>query len=391
MGIPLAQQAKVAAYVVRQKLAGRRRFPLVLMLEPLFRCNLACAGCGKIDYPDEILNRRLSVADCLGAAEECGAPVVAIAGGEPLLHKEMPKVVDGLLAQGRIVILCTNALLLEKRIGDYKPHSRFIWDIHLDGDRRQHDWAVSQEGVYDRAVAALRRAKELGFRTAINCTLFNNADAERTARFFDDVTAMGVDNIMVSPGYAYERAPDQKHFLNRRATKELFRGVFRRNTGNRKPKWRMGNSPLFLDFLAGNQTYSCTPWGNPTRNVFGWQRPCYLLGEGHAKTFRELMETTDWDKYGVGNYEKCADCMVHSGFEATAAIDAITKPWKAVAAQLRGPRTEGDMAAEHDLSRQRPAEYVFSAQVQKAMAELAHEGPRKGAKHGGTAPSVAAE
>ncbi len=206
---------------------------------------------------------------------------------------------------------------------------------------------------------------------------------------------MGVDNIMVSPGYAYERAPDQTHFLNRRATKELFRGVFRRNMGpkgaNPKPKWRMGNSPLFLDFLAGNQKYSCTPWGNPTRNVFGWQRPCYLLGEGHAKTFAELMETTDWDKYGVGNYEKCADCMVHSGFEATAAIDAVRKPWKAIAAQLRGPRTEGAMAAEHDLSNQRPAEYVFSAQVQRAMADMAHDGPRKGLKHGGTAPAVAAE
>lgn len=390
MAIPLAQQAKVAAYVLKQQLMGRKRFPLVLMLEPLFRCNLACAGCGKIDYPDAILNKRLSVEDCLGAAEECGAPVVAIAGGEPLLHKEMPKIVEGLLAQGRIVILCTNALLLEKRIGDYTPHSRFIWDIHLDGDRKQHDWAVSQEGVYDRAVAALKRAKELGFRTAINCTLFNNADPERTARFFDDVTAMGVDNIMVSPGYAYERAPDQKHFLNRRATKELFRDVFRRNTRG-KAKWRMGNSPLFLDFLAGNQKYSCTPWGNPTRNIFGWQRPCYLLGEGYAKTFAELMETTDWDKYGVGNYEKCADCMVHSGFEATAALDAIKRPWKALAAQIRGPRTEGEMAPEHDLSKQRPAEYVFSTHVQKAMADMAHETPVKGAKHGGTAPPVAAE
>ncbi|HZH45443.1 MAG TPA: adenosyl-hopene transferase HpnH, partial [Roseococcus sp.] len=334
MGIPLAQQAQVAAYVVKQKLAGRKRFPLVLMLEPLFRCNLACAGCGKIDYPDEILNKRLSVAECLGAAEECGAPVVAIAGGEPLLHKEMPQVVEGLLAQGRIVILCTNALLLEKRIGAYTPHPRFIWDIHLDGDRKQHDWAVSQDGVYDRAVAALKRARELGFRTAINCTLFNNADAERTAKFFDEVTAMGVDNIMLSPGYAYERAPDQKHFLNRQKTKELFRDVFSRNKGVKK--WRMGNSPLFLDFLAGNQTYHCTPWGNPTRNVFGWQRPCYLLGEGYAKTFAELMETTDWDKYGVGNYEKCADCMVHSGFEASAVKDMIRRPVQALSVALRG-------------------------------------------------------
>ncbi|MCS6890628.1 MAG: adenosyl-hopene transferase HpnH [Rhodovarius sp.] len=398
MGIPLKQQARIAAYILKQRLAGRKRFPLVLMLEPLFRCNLACAGCGKIDYPDAILNKRLSVEECLSAAEECGAPVVAIAGGEPLLHRDMPEIVRGLLAQGRIVILCTNALLLEKKIDQYTPHDRFIWDIHLDGDREQHDWAVSQQGVYDRAVAALKLAKAKGFRTAINCTLFNNADPERTARFFDEVTAMGVDNIMVSPGYAYERAPDQKHFLNRKATKELFRAIFRRNDGaGGKPRWRMGNSPLFLDFLAGNQDYRCTPWGNPTRNIFGWQRPCYLLGEGYAKSFRELMETTDWDRYGTGNYEKCADCMVHSGYEATAALDAFARPWKALMVALRGPRTEGPMAPEIDLSRQRPAEYVFSAHVQKALAEMAHEPPttaRRGAKHGGSGegpPRLAAE
>jgi len=393
MGIPLRQQIKVGAYVLRQHLRGRKRYPLVLMLEPLFRCNLACSGCGKIDYPDPILNKRLSVQECLDAVDECGAPVVAIAGGEPLLHKEMPEIVRGILARGKVVILCTNALLLEKRIGDYEPHPRFTWDIHLDGDREQHDWSVSQKGVYDRAVAALKLAKDKGFRTAINATLFNNAEPERMARFFDDVTAMGVDAIMVSPGYAYERAPDQQHFLNRRKTKELFRGIFARGKGK---GWRFGNSPLFLDFLAGNQRYHCTPWGNPTRNVFGWQRPCYLLGEGYAKSFSELMETTDWDKYGTGNYEKCADCMVHSGFEATAVVDAFKKPWKAAAAQLRGPRTDGEMAPEIDLEGQRSAEFVFSRHVQQAMAEMAHEPPpakRRGAKHGGTAapPTVAAK
>jgi hopanoid biosynthesis associated radical SAM protein HpnH len=390
MGIPLRQQIKVGAYVLRQHLRGRKRYPLVLMLEPLFRCNLACAGCGKIDYPDPILNKRLSVQECLDAVDECGAPVVAIAGGEPLLHKEMPEIVRGILGRGKIVILCTNALLLEKRIGDYQPHPRFTWDIHLDGDREQHDWAVSQKGVYDRAVAALKLAKARGFRTAINATLFNNAEPERMARFFDDVTAMGVDAIMVSPGYAYERAPDQQHFLNRRKTKELFRGIFARGKGK---GWRFGNSPLFLDFLAGNQRYACTPWGNPTRNVFGWQRPCYLLGEGYAKSFTELMETTDWDRYGTGNYEKCADCMVHSGFEATAVVDAIKKPWKAAAAQLRGPRTGGEMAPEIPLEGQRPAEYVFSRHVQQAMAGMAHEPPpakRRGAKHGSTAAPAAA-
>ncbi|MFZ4407980.1 MAG: adenosyl-hopene transferase HpnH [Paracraurococcus sp.] len=389
MGIPLRQQIKVGAYILKQHLAGRKRYPLVLMLEPLFRCNLACAGCGKIDYPDAILNKRLSVEECLDAVDQCGAPVVAIAGGEPLLHKEMPEIVEKILARGKIIILCTNALLLEKRIEQYKPHPRFTWDIHLDGDKDQHDWAVSQTGVYDRAVAALKDAKARGFRVAINATLFNNAEPERMAKFFDSVTAMGVDAIMVSPGYAYERAPDQQHFLNRRKTKELFRGIFARGKGK---GWKMGNSPLFLDMLAGNQTYHCTPWGNPTRNVFGWQRPCYLLGEGYAKTFTELMEETDWDKYGTGNYEKCADCMVHSGFEATAVVDAVKRPWKALAVQMRGPRTEGEMAPEIDLTNQRPADYVFSRHVEKAMAEMAHE-PKRGAKHGGSGdtPAVAAE
>jgi hopanoid biosynthesis associated radical SAM protein HpnH len=366
MGIPLAQQLRIGAYILRQRLAGRQRYPLVLMLEPLFRCNLACAGCGKIDYPEPILNRRLSFEECMQAVEECGAPVVAIAGGEPLLHKEMPRIVGGCLARGKVVILCTNALLLEKQLDKFTPHRRLTLDIHLDGDREQHDWAVSRNGVYDRAVKALRAARARGFRVAINCTLFNNADPERMARFFDDVTAMGVDAIMVSPGYAYERAPDQAHFLNRRRTKELFRAIFARGKGR---GWRFGNSPLFLDFLAGNQSYRCTPWGNPTRNVFGWQRPCYLLGEGYARSFRELMEETDWDAYGTGNYEKCADCMVHSGYEATAVMDAVKRPWKAAAAALRGPRTTGPMAPEIPLGGQRPAQYVFSRHVEQALAE----------------------
>ena len=370
MGIPLSQQARIGAYVLKQHVLGRKRYPLVLMLEPLFRCNLACSGCGKIDYPAPILNRRISVEDALGAADECGAPVVAIAGGEPLLHKDMPRIVEGLLAKGKFVILCTNALLLEKKIDDYKPHKAFTWDIHLDGDREMHDKAVSKEGVYDRAVAALKVARDKGFRTAINCTLFDGADPERVARFFDDVTAMGVDSIMTSPGYAYERAPDQQHFLNRRKTKDLFRGILRRGKERQgKAKWRIGNSPLFMDFLAGNQRYGCTPWGNPTRTVFGWQRPCYLVGEGYTKTYKELMDTTDWDNYGTGNYEKCADCMVHSGFEATAAIDAFKKPWKMLGLMVRGHRTEGDMVEEIDLSKQRPAEYVFSRHVETAMAE----------------------
>jgi hopanoid biosynthesis associated radical SAM protein HpnH len=372
MPVPINQIVRVGAYVVRQHLAGRKRYPLVLMLEPLFRCNLACAGCGKIDYPTEILNQRLSVEDCLAAVDECGAPVVAIAGGEPLLHKELPKVVEGILARGKFIYLCTNALLLEKKLDQYTPHKNFAWDVHLDGDEEMHDAAVSQGGVFTRAVAAIKAAKARGFRVCINTTLFDGAKPERVAAFLDAINAVGIDGVMISPGYAYERAPDQAHFLNRRKSKELFRDIFRLG---RNKRWKFNQSALFLDFLAGNQKYMCTPWGKPTRNVFGWQRPCYLLGEGYAKTFAELMESTDWDRYGTGNYEKCADCMVHSGYEATAVMDAVSKPWKSIAASLRGPRTEGPMAPEIDLTRQRPADYVFSRHVQQMVDRLRHTKP----------------
>jgi hopanoid biosynthesis associated radical SAM protein HpnH len=373
LGIPLLQKLIVGSYVVRQRLAGRKRYPLVLMLEPLFRCNLACAGCGKIDYPDEILNQRISVEDALGAVEECGAPVVSIAGGEPLLHKELPQIVKGIIARKKFVYLCTNALLMEKKMKDYEPSPYFVWSVHLDGDKEDHDRSVCQEGTYDRAVSAIKAAKARGFRCNINCTLFNNANPERMAKFFDYVMSIGVDGITVSPGYAYERAPDQQHFLNRTTTKQLFRDIFKRGEGGKK--WSFSQSDLFLDFLAGNQTYHCTPWGNPTRTVFGWQKPCYLVGEGYAKTFKELMESTDWDSYGVGNYEKCADCMVHSGFEATAVNDSISRPWKLLTLR-KGVKTDGGMAPEVDMSKQRPAEYVFSRHVQEKLAEIREEKAR---------------
>ena len=380
MAIPFRQKALVGAYVVRQHLAGRRRYPLVLMLEPLFRCNLACAGCGKIDYPDKILNQRLSVDECLEAVDECGAPVVSIAGGEPLLHKELPQVVKGIIARRKFVYLCTNALLMEKKLRQYEPSQFFVWSVHLDGDNDMHDRSVCQKGVFDRAVAAIRSAKDRGFRVNINCTLFNNAAAEKVASFFDSLKTLNVDGITVSPGYAYERAPDQHHFLHREKTKELFRDIFRRGHGGRD--WSFNQSSLFLDFLAGNQNYHCTPWGNPTRNVFGWQRPCYLLGEGYAKTFRELMDETDWDAYGTGNYEKCANCMVHSGYEATAVNDTVAHPLKALRLSLRGVRTEGPMAPEIPLDRQRPAEHVFSRHVERKLAEI--HNAEQGAKRTGT-------
>jgi hopanoid biosynthesis associated radical SAM protein HpnH len=371
VSIPLLQKLFVGSYVVRKHLAGTKRYPLVLMLEPLFRCNLACAGCGKIDYPDEILNQRISVADALEAVDECGAPVVSIAGGEPLLHRELPQIVEGIVARKKFVYLCTNALLMEKKIHQYKPSPFFAWSVHLDGDQEMHDKSVCQEGTYDRAVSAIKKAKELGFRCNINCTLFNNVNPEQAANFFDHAMAMGVDGITVSPGYAYERAPDQQHFLNREKTKQLFRGILSRGRGGRN--WSLSQSGMFMDFLAGNQSYHCTPWGNPTRTVFGWQRPCYLLGEGYTKTFKELMETTDWDAYGTGNYEKCADCMVHSGYEATAVIDTIQHPLKAAMVALRGVKTEGDMVPEINLDNQRPAEYVFKSHVDKMLADIKEE------------------
>jgi hopanoid biosynthesis associated radical SAM protein HpnH len=365
--VPLKQQIRVGAYILKQRLLRRRRYPLVLMLEPLFRCNLACPGCGKIDYPDAILNRRLSVDDCIRAVEECPAPVVSIPGGEPLLHKEIDRIVAELVKRKRFVYLCTNALLLEKRLDRFEPSPYLTFSVHLDGLEDEHDLAVDQTGVFQRAVKAIGRAREKGFRVNVNCTLFNTAEPERVAAFFDFVSGLGIEGITVSPGYAYERAPDQAHFLSRRHTKDLFREVFRRGRGR---KWRFSQSSLFLDFLAGNQAYRCTPWSNPTRNIFGWQRPCYLLNEGYAQSFQALMAETDWDSYGTGRYEKCADCMVHCGYEGTAVADTVARPWKAAKVALKGIRTEGDMAPEIPLDRQRPAEYVFDSLVGEAVSEL---------------------
>ncbi len=367
MPVPLKQQIRVGAYVLKQRLLRRERYPLVLMLEPLFRCNLACPGCGKIDYPDAILNRRLSVDDCIRAVEECPAPVVSIPGGEPLLHKEIGRIVAELVKRRRFVYLCTNALLLEKRLHLFEPSDYLTFSVHLDGLEDEHDQAVAQAGVFQRAVGAIEKAREKGFRVNVNCTLFNNAEPERAAAFFDFVNDLGIEGITVSPGYAYERAPDQAHFLSRRQTKELFRELFRRGRGR---KWRFSQSSLFLDFLAGNQSYRCTPWSNPTRNIFGWQRPCYLLNEGYAGSFKELMEDTDWDSYGTGRYEKCANCMVHCGYEGTAVSDTIARPWKAAKVALLGIRTEGAMAPEIPLNRQRSAEFVFDSLVNQAVSEL---------------------
>jgi hopanoid biosynthesis associated radical SAM protein HpnH len=373
VGLPISQAARIGAYVIGKHVRGVKRYPLVLMLEPLLRCNLACKGCGKIDYPDAILNQRLSYDECMAAIDECGAPAVSIAGGEPLLHRDMPSIVEGFIEKKKFVILCTNALLLKKKIGEYTPSKFFTWSIHLDGDQVMHDAAVCQDGVFDVAREAIQLAKSKGFRVQINCTIFDGADAQRVADFFDEMKKIGLDGITVSPGYAYERAPDQTHFLNRTRTKTFFREVLKRGRGGRD--WDFTNSPLFMDFLAGNQSYECTPWSMPLRTVFGWQRPCYLLGEGYAPTFKALMEETDWDGYGVGKYEKCANCMVHCGFEGTAAADSLRHPLKLAAVALKGVRTDGPMAPDIDLSNQRPAQEVFSTHVERTLAEIRERQP----------------
>lgn len=305
----------VASYVLGKRLRGVERYPLVLMLEPLFRCNLACAGCGKIQFPAETLKRHLTPQQCFDAVDECGAPMVSIPGGEPLLHPQIDEIVAGLVQRRKYIYLCTNALLLEKHLDRFEPSKYLTFSIHLDGNRDEHDDAVCREGVYDIAIRAIKVAVARGFRVTTNTTLFNTADPQAVRRMFDTLMEIGIEGMMVSPGYSYEKAPDQEHFLHRRETESLFARILDRP----KLSWRFNQSPLFLEFLRGNWPLECTPWGNPTFNLFGWQKPCYLLNEGYAESFAELMETTDWSSYGCssGN-DKCTDCMVHSGYEPTA-------------------------------------------------------------------------
>ncbi len=346
MAVPLIQQYRVARYLIEKRLKREERYPLVLMLEPLFQCNLECAGCGKIDYPDDILRKRISVEDALRAVDDCGAPIVSIPGGEPLIHRELPQIVDGIVARKKFVYLCTNAILMKRKLDDYTPSPYLTFSVHLDGNRERHDESVCREGVFDEAVEAIKVATDRGFRVTVNCTLFSAEDPADVASFFDFCMTLGVEGITVSPGYSYQHAPRQDVFLPRARSKELFRNIFRLGR-ERGSKWRFNQSSLFLDFLAGNQTYECTPWSNPTYNVFGWQRPCYLLvDEGYTQTFQELMETTDWDKYGTGRNPKCDNCMAHCGYEGTAVEDTFSHPIKALRAFIRGPDTESPMAPE---------------------------------------------
>jgi hopanoid biosynthesis associated radical SAM protein HpnH len=320
MAVPVAQMWTVATYVLRQKLAGRKRYPLVLMLEPLFRCNLACAGCGKIQYPAHILKTDLSSEDCFKAVDECGAPMVSIPGGEPLMHPQIAEIVEGLVVRKKYIYLCTNALLLKEKLHLFKPSRYLSFSVHVDGQKEHHDFSVCREGGFDIALDGIRAAIDAGFRVTTNTTLFDGADPNSVRTFFDEMMEVGVESMMVSPGYSYDKAPDQKHFMGRARTRRLFRAML----SNRKRGWRFNQSPLFLEYLMGKRNYKCTPWGMPTYNIFGWQKPCYLLQDGYAESYKELMETTEWESYGTesGN-PQCANCMVHCGYEPSSVDDTF--------------------------------------------------------------------
>src|SRR6202451_4437011 len=342
MPVPISQGLTVAAYLLKQKLAGRKRYPFVLMLEALLRCNLACAGCGKIQYPAHILKAELSPEECFKAVEECGAPMVSIPGGEPLLHPQMPEIVAGLVARKKYVYMCTNALLLKEKLHLFKPSKYLSFSVHVDGQREHHDFSVCREGGYDIAMEGVRVAVEAGFRVTTNTTLFDGADPNSVRAHFDELMVAGVESMMVSPGYTYDKAPDQKHFLGRARTRRLFRSIL----SNRKKSWKFNQSSLLLEFLMGKQHYKCTPWGMPPYNVFGWQKPCYLLQDGYTDTFQELLDATEWQNYGTesGN-PKCANCMVHSGYEASAVdhtFSGLQGLWTTIKSGLSGTYEDPD-------------------------------------------------
>src|SRR6266513_124035 len=342
MPVPISQMCTVATYVLKQKLRGRKRYPFVLMLEPLFRCNLACAGCGKIQYPAHILKAELSLEECFQAVDECGTPMVSIPGGEPLMHSEIDKIVEGLVARKKYIYLCTNALLLKEKLHLFKPSKYLTFSVHVDGQTEHHDFSVCREGGYDLAIEGIREAVKQGFRVTTNTTLFDGADPKSVRAFFDEMMELGVEGMMLSPGYSYDKAPDPKPFLGRARTRRLFRAIL----SNRKASWQFNQSKLFLEFLMGKRTYACTPWGMPTYNVFGWQKPCYLLQDGYVDTFQELLNTTEWQSYGTesGN-PKCANCMVHSGYEASAVdhtFSGLRGLWATVKAELSTKYNDSD-------------------------------------------------
>src|SRR3982751_4005513 len=372
MSVPVSQMWTVASYVLKQRLAGRKRYPLVLMLEPLFRCNLACAGCGKIPYPPHVLKRQLTPEECLRAVDECGAPAVAVPGGEPLMHPQIQEIVQGLVARKKYIYLCTNALLLEEKLHLFTPSKYLSFSVHMDGEREHHDFSVCREGGYDLAVRGIKAALARGFRVTTNTTLFDGADPNSVRRFFDEMTELGVEGMMLSPGYSYDKAPDQQHFLGRARTRRLFRAIL----SNRKSSWKFNMSPLFAEFLMGRRDFTCTPWGMPTYNMFGWQKPCYLLQDGYADSYRELMETTAWENYGTqsGN-PQCANCMVHCGYEPSSVDDTFGSLRGFVDTVKATFSLYPDKSALKDLDRDVRPVYSYNplVQIEAPTTEIAEE------------------
>ena len=368
MPISFFEQLNLAIYLTKCKLDEKKKVPIVLMLEPHFKTNLKTTLCGKSDYPEAVFNEYLSPERCLYAAKECSAPLVAITGGEPLIHDDMPEIVELLVNNKNCIYLSTNAIEMNKKIYDYSPNKYLVWSINLFGNQEDHDKISGQDGIYENAIHAIQLAKTRGFKVTVNCTVFAHQRAKHLIDFFNFLSKdLNIDGINITPGFPYERASDKTNFLNRESIKRIFRAIFKSENFS---KWKFNQTDLYLDFLAGNQSYLCNPWSTPTFNIFGWQKPCYHLAEGYYKTYEELIEKTDWKQYGNGNYEKCADCMTHCGHETTAVIDTFNSPFKALSRKLFGIKTVGPMIEEVSQSAARPSEDVYERVLESKMYEL---------------------
>ena len=320
---PLELSVRLAAYMIKNRLKGRKRFPMVTMLEPLEMCNLACVGCGRIHEYKPVMDKMMSVEEALEAVEESGAPLVSIAGGEPTIHPKIDQIINELVRRKYFVYCCTNGILLERVLKKVPPSKYLSWVVHMDGMETRHDEAVARKGVFQKATKAIQTALDGGYRVCTNTTIFRGCDTEDLHALFRSMTEMGVEGCMVSPGYNFEDAPDQDIFLTRQESKKAFREIL----DEEKTKgMRLYNNPLYLDFLRGKRDYQCTAWSNPTYTVMGWRKPCYPLADEHVQNVGELFEESLWDHYGVGKDPRCASCMMHCGFESATIFNAISSP-----------------------------------------------------------------
>ena len=303
-------------YLIKNKLLSKDKFPLVLMLEVTHLCNLNCDGCGRIREYKDTLNKMMTLDECLSAADECPAPVVTVTGGEPLLHPEIGGIIDGLVHKGRHIYMCTNGVILEQSLSKLKPTVNLNINVHLDGLSETHDAIVGQKGVFDTATKAIKEAKLSGFRVCTNTTIYKNTDIKEIEELFTLLQSIGVDGMLVSPGFSFEDNNNDV-FMSREETNKKFQAIF-----NMSKNFRIMSSPLYLRFLKGERHLPCTPWGNPTRNYHGWKSPCYMLTDKHCVTFNELMDTTDWEKFRLRKDPRCKDCMVHCGVEPTVVLES---------------------------------------------------------------------